>query len=309
MKNNEAIHALIASPNILTYASGHGKSDRFPDRSFYPDILLTCEETDETRWQKITINRCKEIIPIVDKASFIFDAIKAPMVYTDGKRLGLLVIDDIPEQEPAEKELRHLLEQKDLLIKELHHRVKNNFNVISNLLSFEKDKLSDDNSIQVFNNAISRIHSMAGLYSQLCISKDMIKIDLSVYIKNLTDSIFQTYVIDKTKIHLLHSTDEVHLDMDRAVPLGLILNELIANALKYAYPNNKEGEVRISLKKIDQDVLLCVEDDGIGLSDEMDPHTTDSLGLTLIKMLSKQIDATLQIKNKNGLKVSVFFKI
>ena len=292
--------------------AGYDTIDEFlqiPARSLYADVTEMEHMIEELRtngavknMEISSLRKDGKIHPISMNSIIQKDETGAPSAIFG-------VIEDISERKLTEKELRHLLEQKEILMKELQHRVKNNLNVISSLLMFEKDKLTDNNSIQVFNNAISRIRSMLAIYSQLYLSKDMLSIDLAIYIKKLADSIFQTYVIDKAKINLVTSIDEVALDMKRSVHLGLILNELITNALKYAYPQGTGGEVRINLKKSNMIITLSVEDDGGGLPEGLDPNTRDSLGLMLIKLLTDQLKGELKIETEKGLKVSVVFNL
>ncbi len=214
---------------------------------------------------------------------------------------------DITERRRAEGELRRLLIEKDVLLKELQHRVKNNLKVISGLLDFESDMLKGSRNGEIFRNAISRIESMAVIYESLYLSENIAEVELHNYIKYLADSIFSTYNIHSAKINLTTSLDEVNLDLRRSVPLGLVLNELITNSLKYAYPFESGGDILVALSKNGPRVTLMVEDNGTGFPDNFNPSSDTSMGFRLVKMLTEQIGADLDINSRAGAKVSVSF--
>ncbi len=215
---------------------------------------------------------------------------------------------DITDQKHAEESLRRLISEKEILLKELQHRVKNNMNIIASLLHLGMDKIRDDDARNIFADAISRINSMSAIYEQLYSSKNLDRIDLNVYIKSLTDSIFRTYNFDSTTGRLITTLDDVKLDLKRLIPLGLILNELITNSLKYAYPGTMNGEIRVSLHKSDDLLILSVSDDGIGMPDDFNIEDSASMGLMLVSILTRQIDGNLKINSENGTTTSIYFK-
>ncbi len=234
----------------------------------------------------------------------------APIFDKDGRfDGGILLVSDITKRKKTEEALRQLVAQKEVLMKELQHRVKNNLSVITGLLNLEVRKLHDEPLKQVFIDAIGRIQSMSAIYEQLYLSADLVSVDLHTYISDLADSIFATYNIDAGRIHLATELAEVAIDTKRAVPLGLILNEMITNALKYAYPENSAGEVRITLEKADGEVTLRVADDGAGFPEGVDPYTATTMGFRLVRMLTQQIGAKLKIGRSGGSSVEITFTL
>lgn len=220
---------------------------------------------------------------------------------------ALEMLEGEKKRKEAEENLIELLSHKEILMKELQHRVKNNLAVIVSLLDLGQEHLSDEKSIKVFEDAKGRIHSMAAVYERLYLSKNLTSVDLHEYVKQLAAYAFNTYNIDSKRIKLILHLEEIFLDPKRAVPLGLILNELITNALKYAYPADRSGEVRVSLSKTDSIISLSVSEDGIGLKEDVDYQNEYHMGFMLIRMLSKQIGAEYFIHNKNGTSITVSF--
>lgn len=218
------------------------------------------------------------------------------------------MIEAEEQREKAEKELRLMISHKEILMKELQHRVKNNLNVISGLLQLEEKKFSDSIPRDIFLNAQARIKSMLGIYERLYLSPDLENIDLHLYIKDLTDSIFSTYSIDREKIRLRTELENLKLETKRAVPLGLILNELISNALKYAYTNGSKGEIQVGLKKNGEYIKLHVSDNGCGIPESVNPYTTESMGFMLVRMLTEQIGAELLVESSKGTRVNIHFR-
>ena len=217
---------------------------------------------------------------------------------------------DITQLKHVEHNLEKSVKEKEVLLKELQHRVKNNLNIIYSLINLELEKLSDEKSRNVFMDALSRIKAMACVYERLYNSDSIDSIDLQVYIKELTFSLFETYLLDSQNINLITDFEETCLDMKRAIPLALILNELITNALKYAYPNGNKGNICIMLKKNDDEIWLTVSDDGVGFPEALNMDEIDSMGLTLVKMLAEQIEGSIitSSSKNNGASVTIKFK-
>lgn len=211
----------------------------------------------------------------------------------------------------AEDRLKKSFQEKDILLKELQHRVKNNLNVIYSLLGFEMDRLTDPEAREIFNNARSRILSMSSIYERLYQQADIERLELGQYIREFSESLFEMYVIDAGKYRFSTRVADITLDLKRSVPLGLILNELISNALKYAYPAGGGGEIRIELDLRGDTVRLAVSDDGRGLPEGVDPKKISSMGFTLVRMLADQIGGNLSVKSRpgKGTTMAVEFKL
>lgn len=218
-------------------------------------------------------------------------------------------INDITERKRAEEALRDSVKQKEVLMKELQHRVKNSLAVVSGLLGLGLETLTDERAKGIFAETRSRIRSVASLYEQLYGTDDPVNVDLGRYIRKLAESIFKTYVPGTSGIRLKTALSEVRLDTKRAVPLGLILNELVTNSLKYAYPGEATGEVRIDLVRSGDTVTLGVSDDGPGLPEKFDPKTSGGMGWSLVRMLTEEIGAELSLPAATrGARVLIRFK-
>jgi PAS domain S-box-containing protein len=212
-----------------------------------------------------------------------------------GKEYLHSIIHDITEKVRAEKDLKRLVGEKETLMKELQHRVKNNLNVVVGLLSLEAERCRDEEASGAFANAISRVGSIAAIYEKLYDSKDMSSIDMGPYAEELAASLFSTYNLDPSRIALRTDFDALRLDSKRSVPFGLILNELVSNALKYAYPGDERGEVRISLRSRNGQASLLVEDDGPGVPEAYRGEDADSMGMTLVRMLAQQLKGSFEL--------------
>jgi PAS domain S-box-containing protein len=224
--------------------------------------------------------------------------------------LGLVSIraaGELERRESAEA-LRRMVSQKETLLKELQHRVKNNLNVVSSLLDLEADNLTDEGARKVFLEARTRIESIATIYERLYLSEDLATVDLGQYVRDLADYIFRTYEIDPGRAFLTVDTDAVMLETKRVVPLGLILNELISNSLKYSLGAGR-GEIRVSVKRAGGRAELAVSDHGPGLPPGLDPYEATSMGMELVRMLAQELRGDLVYESGTGLAVRVSFPL
>ncbi|TGN17395.1 PAS domain S-box protein [Leptospira idonii] len=227
----------------------------------------------------------------------------------NGEHYLLSINNDITQIKQTEKELQKSIAEKEILLKELQHRVKNSLNVVSSLLSFEFHNLKDEDSKRIFLNAQSRIHSMSKIYEGLYRSSDIDKLDLHTYIQDLIHSFSEMYVIDPEKVLFSVKLDPVKIDLKRALPMGLILNELITNSLKYAYPSGQKGEIRIHLNKINNHVNLVVSDDGEGLPGMINPKTGNHLGFMLVRNLTEQLEGVISTISQPGEGLTVILSL
>jgi PAS domain S-box-containing protein len=214
---------------------------------------------------------------------------------------------DVTERRRSEERLERLVLEKETLMKELQHRVKNNLGVVTSLLNLEEEKCSDENARMALSNAVARVRSISAIYERLYLSEDLERVDLALYLEDLATSLFQTYNLDPERVVMRISADRILLDTKRTVPLGLILNELLSNALKYAYPSGKRGEVRVELSVEEGAVSLTVSDDGAGIPDEYLSPDCSSMGMTLVRMLARQLGGELRIDNAGGTRVRIRF--
>jgi PAS domain S-box-containing protein len=218
-----------------------------------------------------------------------------------GEECGLVLVIDITERKRAEEQIKASLKEKDVLLKEVHHRVKNNLQVISSLLSLQSHYLKDQTACAVFQESQDRVRSMALVHQQLYESRDLSGIDATEYIRSLAGNLFRSYGVDSDLIQLKIEADQIKLGIDTAIPCGLLINELISNALKHAFPEGRAGEVRVELRsQEDGQLLLRVGDNGIGLPALMDYRRTASLGLQLVNALTEQLGGTIQLRPPPG---------
>ncbi len=233
----------------------------------------------------------------------------APLFNSDGQRIGAIeVIRDITEHIHVEQALEKSLEEKNILFKELQHRVKNNLNIVASLLSLAARDCADEPQVKVFNDAVSRIRAISRIYEQLNTADNPQKVDLDRYIRKMTMSLIDAYSPDKDHASLVMDLDKIKLDVKRAVPLGLILNELITNTIKYAYPDDAKGELKVELGRHGENITLAVSDNGIGLPEAVRRGDARGMGFQLMEMLTNQIEGDLAIDSGNGTSIRVTFR-
>lgn len=234
---------------------------------------------------------------IISPSSFI-----AP----DGEKYYFVTIKDISSLKNVENELKNALKEKDVLMSEVHHRVKNNLQIISSLLSLQSDYIQNKKDLEIFRDTQNRAKSMALIHEKLYQSNSMKNLNIRDYILALCDEIMNTYRGEGKEVDLKLDIDDMMLDVDVAMPVGLILNELISNSLKHAFPDNK-GKIELKLKEVSSRVLIEVIDDGVGISDDLDWRNTNSLGLQLVNNLTRQIDGSIEMDNSQGTHFSISF--
>jgi PAS domain S-box-containing protein len=230
----------------------------------------------------------------------------------NGERQFQVLYNDITTRRQAEEQLHASLQEKELLLGEVHHRVKNNMQVISGLLDLPAALSGNQERRKMFHESQSRIHAMSLVHEKLYGSKDFARIDLAGYVKTLSQDLFQTYKIYPGKIDLIIQTDgDVYVDINKAIPCGLILNELISNALKHAFPGDRHGELQIIIRGMkNTEIEIVVRDNGLGLPDGVDIHQSLSVGLYLVKGLVKsQLDGKMEVRRDAGTEVRIKFPL
>lgn len=199
-----------------------------------------------------------------------------------------------------EDQIKASLSEKEVLLKEIHHRVKNNLQVIESLLRLQAGMAKDPRDLGLFKESQARIRSIGLLYETLSRSRDLARIDMPDYIRKLTGQLFQSYGISQDAIRLQLHVQPVALTMDTAIPCGLIINELMSNSLKYAFPSGS-GEVSVTLtSNPDQTFTLVVSDTGVGLPRDVDEHNSTSLGLQLVSLLLQKLDGKSEVQRDAG---------
>ncbi len=208
---------------------------------------------------------------------------------------------EIIERKQAEAQLKNSLTEKEVLLKEIYHRVKNNLLVVSSLLEIQSSSIEDPEIIKILKNSQDRIHSMALVHEQLYRSENLKEIDLGLYIKALLVKISAAHANLEQGINLIVDTQEIHLNIETANSCGLIINELVTNALEHAFIGRQQGNIWLSLKRQDQgDIILTIKDDGIGVPPDFDFYETESLGLRLVRILTRQLEGEIELDLEGG---------
>jgi PAS domain S-box-containing protein len=218
-------------------------------------------------------------------------------------------ITDITERKQNEECLEQSLMEKEVLLREIHHRVKNNMQVISSLLNLQAARIREPALKAAFQDSQSRVRTMALIHESLYVSKKVSEINLKKYIVKLAQILFRTYNTSSSRVALKVKANDVLLDIDQAIPCGLVLNELFSNSLKYAFPENRKGEINVNVHLDEKgDVVLEFGDDGVGLPEGFDIRKTKTLGLSLaIRLTEKQIGGKMDVFRDNGLKYILTF--
>ncbi|AWK06234.1 hypothetical protein HYN56_19170 [Flavobacterium crocinum] len=205
--------------------------------------------------------------------------------------------------------LQNLVTEKEWLLREIHHRVKNNLHMVVGLLASQIEFLKNEEAVQAINNSQNRIHAMSLIHQKLYQSENLSIIDMPSYIFELTEYLKDSFEI-KNSIRFILDIDSFTLPLSHSIPIGLIFNEAVTNAIKYAFPNNEKGKINISLNKNDNgNYTLVIHDNGIGLPPDFDPYNNPSLGIKLMRGLSADIHGKFLIANANGTKITLEFSL
>jgi len=218
---------------------------------------------------------------------------------------------DITKRKQAEGQLHASLREKEILLKEIHHRMKNNMQVISSLLDLQAMASGKQELTELLHESQRRIQVMALIHEKLYNSNDFTRIDMAGYIKSLSQELLQSYQINPRKIDLIIQTDGVYLDISMAIPCGLILNELISNTLKHAFPEDRHGELQIIMRETrNKEIEIIVLDNGLGMPDDVDIHHPLTVGLHLVSGLVKnQLSGQIKVRRDNGTRFRIIFPV
>jgi len=218
-------------------------------------------------------------------------------------------VTDITERKRAEESIQASLQEKDVMLREIHHRVKNNLHVISSLFNLQAGQTQSREYREILKGGQTRVQAMSLVHEKLYQSHDLSKIDLATYIRSLAVLLFQSYRIDFNQVRLEMDFEEVSLDINSAVPCGLILNELISNSLKHAFPEDRKGKIRLEVKHgSDDTIILRVADDGIGFPKNLDFRQSESFGLQIANLLVGQLEGTIELDRTKGTAFTVTFR-
>lgn len=225
-----------------------------------------------------------------------------------GNTIKILGVNqDITELKKAQNEINKTLKEKEMLLKEIHHRVKNNLMVISSLLNLQSKYIYDEEARDIFRESQNRAKSMALIHERLYRSTDLKRIDFGDYIRTLSNDLYHTYMPEKSRININMDLENLMVDINTTVPLGLIVNELITNSMKHAFKEG-EGEINIIFHKKGDEFTLIIGDNGVGLPADLDFKNTETLGLQLVNNLTAQIDGAIELERSRGTRFKITFK-
>jgi two-component sensor histidine kinase len=283
------------------------------------ESLLGTDSKLVFREQEIWAQRCDQLIrdgkecraeEMVSGSGRVFCRDYFPLSVDEDCHYHLWRYEDITERKRSEEKIRTSLKEKEVLLKEIHHRVKNNLQVISSLLNLQANQIRDKESAAVFRDSQSRVKAMSLVHERLYQSSDLARIDFAGYVQDVTRHLLRSYQSGPHRVKLQVDVDPVSFNIDTAIPCALIINELVSNAMKYAFPNGREGEIHIRLNQLDAtgDLNLCISDNGVGFPVNVSWEKTDSLGLQLVRSLTDQLNGTIQCQLDQGSRFDIRFR-
>ncbi|MBE9007864.1 PAS domain S-box protein [Fortiea sp. LEGE XX443] len=281
--------------SIVNYADDHTKAEEV-NQAIRAAVLKNGEATYE-------VHNVKK-----DGTPFWCSATTSVFDHPEYGKVLVAVQQDITEHKQAEEKIKASLKEKEVLLKEIHHRVKNNLGIVSSLLQMQCRRTQDTQATAILRDSQNRIASIALVHEKLYRSDDLANIDFAQYIPDLTTHLFDSYNVSPNSIKLNIQVDSASLDIETAIPCGLIINELVSNALKYAFPDHRAGEIQVKLSQQNQsNLILIIRDNGIGLPADFDNKKVKTLGITLVQGLVKQLRGSIEINSQQGTEFKIKF--
>ncbi|OGU72368.1 MAG: hypothetical protein A2V93_02100 [Ignavibacteria bacterium RBG_16_34_14] len=230
-------------------------------------------------------------------------------IIDNGETAGAVIaFNDITERKKAFEQIESSLKEKEVLLREIHHRVKNNLQIISSMLNLQTNYITDKKSLAIFEESRNRVRSMALIHEKLYQNESLSSLNIRDYVIELVNNLMRSYRTDN-RINSEINISDIFINTDTAIPLGLIINELVSNSLKYAFPDERRGKITVSLIKfIGEKFQMIISDDGIGLPENFDMKSTNTLGLQLVSSLVIQLDGEIILTNQTGTKFEINFK-
>ncbi|MCX6560907.1 MAG: response regulator [Candidatus Aminicenantes bacterium] len=270
----------------------HGLESFLPDCPFQRMLASKSHEEAEVfeqgRWMYVAVD------PILDESGVLTGAVH--------------IMADVSPRKKAEALVQASLREKEILLREVHHRVKNNMQIMVSLLNLQARSLKDPIQAELLKESQSRIRTMSIVHEKLYRSGDLSRIDFADYIESLAVHLFQFLAVDLRRISLRRETEAILLDINNAIPCGLIVNELVSNSIKHGFPDGRVGEVMIKFQRLqDGRLLLAVRDDGAGFPAGLDYRAAESMGLQLVNLLVGQLDGTLELIRDGGTEFRIVF--
>jgi PAS domain S-box-containing protein len=239
-------------------------------------------------------------LPLVNQAGEVvwYQLFVNPVAYDEGTEELSCIAYDITERKEIDNQIREALKEKEILLQEVHHRVKNNLQVISSMLNLQRRFVDDPKMLEVLEESQNRISTMSFIHESLYRNTDFSSIGFSDYLERLTQNLIHSYSNVSSRVELVSQLDDVHINLKQAIPCGLIVNELVSNCLKYAFKGRETGKILLRVERKGDELEIEVADNGVGLPDNFDFETNESLGVYLVQALTDQLDGKLLVDNK-----------
>lgn len=300
----EILDANKAATDMYGYTNEELKKLKVTDLSAEPENTKKAIELEKRT--QIPLRYCRK------KDGTIFP-VEITVSYRElsGRKINISAIRDITERMNVDERLKASLREKEILLKEVHHRVKNNLHVIISMLNLQQMRVDDVEARKVFIDSQNRVYAMALVHEKLYKSKDFTNMDFTEYVRIITSELYQIYQCDPNRVEFDIKGGRVQLGIDQAIPCGLIINELVSNSIKHAFPERlkKKCKIAISLMEKNNTIVLIVKDNGVGLSDDIYIEKADSLGLKLIQILIKnQLKGEYELSRKRGTSFTIRFQ-
>ncbi len=301
---------IVEANNVACDRLGYNKEELLRMK---PADLDTPEYTDLVSQRINKIQKDGELIfetaQMKRDGTVIPTEINCRIVEYEGRPAMLSICRDITDRKHAEKQIRQSLREKETLLREIHHRVKNNMAVVSSLLALQANAIKDPNIKHLFEESQQRVKSISLVHEKLCGTKDLSSINFKDHINSIIQEIMALYHIDDNLITMVLNIEDIEFDLESAVPCGLIINELLTNAFKYAFPDNRRGVLSVYFTRAENTYALTIKDNGVGLPEGFDYKETTTLGFQLVDVLAKQLMGTLQLISDGGTEALVTFTI
>ncbi len=270
----------------------------------YSNINLEMHEAITSKHSRIFQSN----VTLAPTKSIWLSSTLTPIYGEDNQLKKIVVVDtDFTANKNMQNQIEASLKEKDVLLKEIHHRVKNNLQIIISLLNLQSGYIKDEYTLKAVQDGQNRVRSMALVHEKFYQAEELTEINFGEYVSKLCQYLYQSYGDKTDRITLEVSGDHVGLDMDTAMPCGLLVNEVVSNAYKYAFPGNATGVISINLKRANKKVVITMSDTGVGLPPSIDVEKTESLGMQLIQALTSQLDGELTVSREKGTTFEVSF--
>ena len=271
----------------------------------------TIQQNSEARWQELIKGKTVTVERMhrrKDGTTFPVE-VRIGLIEFGAQRYRLSMARDITSRRQSEERIESSLKEKEVLLKEVNHRVKNNLQIISSLLNLQSRESLDEPAQKILQDSRDRIKAMALIHEKLYESENLSRIDFGDYLRSLASGMHESYGLGSRQIDLTIESVSTYMAIDTAIPCGLMVNELVSNAMKHAFPADHKGHINVSLSCRKDRLILSVRDDGVGLPDDFSAHAPQTLGMKLIDALVSQLDGELKITNENGTQFEVTFPI